>query len=108
MATDELALARLEAVLDALELDESHPPGRGARIWGATWPKLVAAGLFVFVWQVKANPRAAKHHANVVGVEQTAHCPAHLLATEDRPEWQQFAHGIVDGAEGPAVALFEK
>ena len=52
MATDELALARLEAGLDALELDESHPPGRGARIWGATWPKLVAAGLFVFVWQV--------------------------------------------------------
>lgn len=52
MATDELAHARLEAGLDALELDESHPPGRGARIWGATWPKLVAAGLFVFVWQV--------------------------------------------------------
>ncbi len=52
MATDELNLARLESGLDALELDESHPPGRGTRAWAATWPKLVAVALVLLSWQV--------------------------------------------------------
>jgi NitT/TauT family transport system permease protein len=51
MATDELSQARLEAGLDALEQNEARPPGRGARIWTATWPKLVAIGLVLLFWQ---------------------------------------------------------
>ncbi len=52
MATDELSLARLESGLDALELGEPRPTTRGARIWAATWPKLVAIGIVLLVWQV--------------------------------------------------------
>jgi NitT/TauT family transport system permease protein len=51
MATDELSQARLESGLDALEQNEARPPGRGARIWTATWPKLVAIGLVLLFWQ---------------------------------------------------------
>jgi NitT/TauT family transport system permease protein len=51
MATDELSRARLESGLDALEQNEARPPGRGARIWTATWPKLVAIGLVLLFWQ---------------------------------------------------------
>lgn len=40
------------AGLDALELAD-HAPGteRLARAWAATWPKLAAAALFLFIWQ---------------------------------------------------------
>jgi NitT/TauT family transport system permease protein len=52
MATDALSLARLESGLDALELGEARPRGRAARIWAATWPKLVAIGLVLLFWQI--------------------------------------------------------
>jgi NitT/TauT family transport system permease protein len=52
MAIDEANLARLESGLDALEMDETGPPGRTARIWAATWPKLVAVGLVLGFWQI--------------------------------------------------------
>src|SRR5258705_5203884 len=39
--------------LDALELAgrKSHV-GRGRRLWSATWPKLLAIGLVILLWQV--------------------------------------------------------
>jgi NitT/TauT family transport system permease protein len=52
MATDEMSLARLESGLDALEQSEARPPTRAQRAWLATWPKLVAVGLVLLVWQV--------------------------------------------------------
>jgi NitT/TauT family transport system permease protein len=33
------------------ELPRARRDGRGARVWRATWPKLVAVGLFIGAWQ---------------------------------------------------------
>ncbi|MEV0713714.1 ABC transporter permease [Asanoa sp. NPDC050611] len=47
MATDTIS------GLDALEIaSQQKVPGRAARIWAATWPKLTALGLALAVWQV--------------------------------------------------------
>jgi NitT/TauT family transport system permease protein len=40
------------AGLDALELAVPTAPSRIAAIWNATWPKLLAVGIFVGAWQV--------------------------------------------------------
>src|SRR5580765_7180464 len=38
--------------LDALATSGTAPPSRGAKLWAATWPKLVAFGLFTAAWQI--------------------------------------------------------
>lgn len=38
--------------LDALELPVSPGAGRAARLWAATWPKLMAVGTFFLLWQL--------------------------------------------------------
>jgi NitT/TauT family transport system permease protein len=39
--------------LDALELaGRAGRAGRGRRVWAATWPKLIAVGLVILVWQI--------------------------------------------------------
>jgi NitT/TauT family transport system permease protein len=48
---DDLDLAQLESALDALEQAEPTT-SRGARLWAAAWPKLVALGLVVLFWQI--------------------------------------------------------
>jgi NitT/TauT family transport system permease protein len=45
-------LARLEAGLDALELDTRTEQSRLRKTWSATWPPLVALVLLVGVWQL--------------------------------------------------------
>jgi NitT/TauT family transport system permease protein len=40
------------AGIDALELPLRPARGLGARVWDASWPKLVAAGLLVAIWQL--------------------------------------------------------
>ncbi|HEX9993016.1 MAG TPA: ABC transporter permease [Acidimicrobiales bacterium] len=40
------------AGLDALELAPAPGPGRRRRAWSAAWPKLAAAALGLFLWQV--------------------------------------------------------
>jgi NitT/TauT family transport system permease protein len=42
------------AGLDALELGGQHRRSFGARTWSATWPKLIAIGIFLGVWQLVA------------------------------------------------------
>jgi NitT/TauT family transport system permease protein len=42
------------AGLDALEVSGRERRSLGARAWAATWPKLIAIGLFVGVWEVVA------------------------------------------------------
>jgi len=49
--TRDVDLATLEAGLDALEQAEPTT-SRGARLWAATWPKLVAVGLVLLFWQL--------------------------------------------------------
>ncbi|MBV8951151.1 MAG: ABC transporter permease [Actinobacteria bacterium] len=51
MAMSEINLARLGSGLDALDMPQTQGPSRRARIWAATWPKLVAVGIIVFAWQ---------------------------------------------------------
>ncbi len=38
--------------LDALDLPVARRKSRVARLWAATWPKLMAVGLFFLLWQV--------------------------------------------------------
>ena len=38
--------------LDALLAERRRGPGRAAKAWAVVWPKLVAVGLFVGIWQV--------------------------------------------------------
>ena len=38
--------------LDALELPVARRRTRGARIWAAVWPKLMASAIFFFGWQI--------------------------------------------------------
>jgi NitT/TauT family transport system permease protein len=58
MPTDTVATAagtrhdRELAGLDALELAVPTAPSRVAAIWNATWPKLLAVGIFLGAWQV--------------------------------------------------------
>jgi len=40
--------------LDALELQLPTGRSRGARLWGQTWPKLLATAIFFAVWQIVA------------------------------------------------------
>jgi NitT/TauT family transport system permease protein len=40
------------AGLDALELADTDHRSRRARAWSATWPKMAAIGLGLFIWQV--------------------------------------------------------
>jgi NitT/TauT family transport system permease protein len=40
------------AGLDALELGVPTAPSRTAAIWSTTWPKVLAVGIFLSVWQV--------------------------------------------------------
>jgi NitT/TauT family transport system permease protein len=40
------------AGLDALELAVPTAPSRVAAIWSATWPKLLAVGIFLSAWQI--------------------------------------------------------
>jgi NitT/TauT family transport system permease protein len=42
------------AGLDALELAGHEKRSLGARAWSATWPKLIAIGLFLGVWEIVA------------------------------------------------------
>ncbi|SNT65972.1 NitT/TauT family transport system permease protein [Asanoa hainanensis] len=52
MATDQLAADTISG-LDALEIaSQQKVPGRGSRIWAATWPKLTALALALLAWQV--------------------------------------------------------
>ena len=39
------------AGIDALEVPVAPAPGRGRRVWSAAWPKLLAAGIFLLLWQ---------------------------------------------------------
>jgi NitT/TauT family transport system permease protein len=48
MAVDERALT---AGLDALEVPQAARASRGRRIWKAGWPKVLAVGIFLLVWQ---------------------------------------------------------
>jgi sulfonate transport system permease protein len=54
MATDNLvADTGTLSGLDALEIaSQQKVPGRAARIWAATWPKLTALALVLVLWQV--------------------------------------------------------
>src|SRR5262249_31685538 len=38
--------------LDALLAERHRGPGRAAKAWAVVWPKLVAVGLFVGIWQI--------------------------------------------------------
>jgi NitT/TauT family transport system permease protein len=40
------------AGLDALEQDQSTGPGLAHRLWSALWPKALAIGIAIFIWQV--------------------------------------------------------
>jgi NitT/TauT family transport system permease protein len=40
------------AGIDALDVPIAAAPSRGRRIWSAAWPKLLAAGIFLLLWQV--------------------------------------------------------
>jgi NitT/TauT family transport system permease protein len=47
--------ARIDAQLsglDALELPVARRRSTGERVWGAAWPKLLAVGIFLLLWQV--------------------------------------------------------
>jgi sulfonate transport system permease protein len=39
------------AGIDALDVPVAPAPSRARRIWSGAWPKLAAAGLFLFIWQ---------------------------------------------------------
>ena len=53
MATDLVTENETISGLDALEVaSQQKAPGRGARFWAATWPKLTALALALAVWQV--------------------------------------------------------
>lgn len=51
MAIDERVLDRQLSGLDALELGEGGRPSFARRAWSATWPKVAAIVLAVFLWQ---------------------------------------------------------
>ena len=56
-AVDTMSAADIDrelAGLDALELGGRERKPLPARIWSATWPKLIAIGLFLGVWQLVA------------------------------------------------------
>src|SRR5262245_9865 len=53
--TEAESLARLDAELaglDALDVPLERKKSRGARIWAALWPKLLATAIFFGVWQL--------------------------------------------------------
>jgi NitT/TauT family transport system permease protein len=50
--TSEIRLDQELAGLDALELAVPTAPNRAAALWSATWPKLMAIGIFLGVWQI--------------------------------------------------------
>jgi len=39
------------AGIDALDVPVAPAPGRGRRVWSAVWPKLLATGIVLFLWQ---------------------------------------------------------
>ncbi len=51
MAVRDRDLTQLSTGLDALETPTVAKVGRGRRIWRAAWPKLLAVGLALAVWQ---------------------------------------------------------
>ncbi|NJC68454.1 ABC transporter permease [Planosporangium thailandense] len=52
MATDLGTAERTITGLDALDLADRTATPRGARVWAAAWPKVLALGLAVGLWQV--------------------------------------------------------
>ena len=51
LGTDDARIEASLSGLDARELPIARRRSRGARVWENLWPKLVATGLFLLVWQ---------------------------------------------------------
>jgi NitT/TauT family transport system permease protein len=63
MAVRDQDLTQLETGLDALEVPLPRRVSRGRKLWRATWPKLLAAGIvfgiWEFLWLIEWKPRYA-------------------------------------------------
>ncbi|HEX9505579.1 MAG TPA: ABC transporter permease [Acidimicrobiia bacterium] len=63
MAVDERQLNQLSSGLDALDAVVPRPEPRVAKLWRATWPKLLAVAIVLAVWQILYSTEWRPHNA---------------------------------------------